>query len=61
MPEKPVITNPKPLNLYGDFPYKIIPFPIDWLLQYTSLSSVHPSPDLSNPESTPPDSLELWT
>ena len=64
-----IIENPAPLNATRAFPYKVRPFPVDWLLKFTSLgtipeakSSTASTPStasISNPNL--PTSLESWT
>ena len=63
-----ILENPTPLTATRAFPYKVRPFPVDWLLKYTSLGKI---PDPITRPSTPstaslsntnkPTSLESWT
>jgi hypothetical protein len=53
-----IIENPAPLNPFRAFPYKVSPFPFDWLRQFTTLD------DDADPETAPAqplESLESWT
>lgn len=54
------LDEPAPLNPHAEFPHRISPFPLDWLLKFTSLGQI------SDPPATPshpknPTSLESWT
>jgi hypothetical protein len=61
-----IIENPAPLNANGNFPFKVTPFPADWLLKFTSLGKIK---DSATPRSSQADkpsinkltSLESWT
>lgn len=61
-----VVENPPPLNAIRAFPYKVSPFPTDWLLRFTSLGTIpetrQPAQSIS-PKSDPNSttSLESWT
>ena len=57
MSTRTVITNPPPLDPWFNFPYTITPFPLDWLMKFTSLGN---QPDPAVPDKNS-DSLETWT
>ena len=54
-----IIDNPPPLNGYRQFPYKITPFPFDWLQKFTTLDDAVDSDPA--PTETLPTSEETWT
>ena len=63
-----ILDNPAPLNASRAFPFKVRPFPVDWLLKFTSLGTIpeprqsaQSSPAKSDPNSNQPTSLESWT
>jgi len=51
---KDIVENPAPLNALRNWPYKLTPFPTDWLLKFTTLGDV---PQDSQPDN---NSLESW-
>jgi hypothetical protein len=48
---------PPPLNAVRNFPYRVTPLPLDWLLKFTTLGDA-PAADEQTPHE---DSHELWT
>lgn len=48
------VENPAPLNAQRNWPYKITPFPTDWLLKFTTLG------DVPQDKTTNETSLESW-
>ncbi len=50
------IENPAPLNAFRAFPYKVSPFPFDWLRQFTTLDD-----EAESEAAQPLESLESWT
>lgn len=48
-------TTVPPLNPVRNFPYRVTPFPVDWLLKFTTLGDASDAPEPHE------DSRELWT
>lgn len=49
-----IVENPAPLNAFRNWPYRVTPFPTDWLHKFTTLGDV-PADD-----KTDENSLEQW-